>query len=112
MSDLFVFKIGGGILEDDQKFSNFTEEFCNSSANRILVHGGGKTATKIAERLGIEAPLIDGRRITNDDMIDVATMVYAGLVNKKIVARIQSLGQKSVGVCGLDANISLAQKRQ
>jgi acetylglutamate kinase len=108
---LFVIKIGGNVIDDEVKLSSFLKDFASIQSPCILVHGGGKIATRIGEQLGIESKYVDGRRITDDDTIDLVTMVYAGLVNKKMVAQLQSLGCNAIGLTGADANIIPAQKR-
>jgi len=111
MVKLFVIKIGGNIIDDETKLSSFLKSFAAIEEQKILVHGGGKIATKIGEQLGIESKYIDGRRITDTATIDLVTMVYAGLINKKIVAQLQSLGCNAIGVTGADANLIPANKR-
>lgn len=108
---LYVIKIGGNIIDDDQKLAAFLKDFASIEASCILVHGGGKIATRIGDQLNIESKYIDGRRITDDATIDVVTMVYGGLVNKKIVAQLQALGCNAIGLTGADANIIPATKR-
>ena len=108
---LFVIKIGGNVIDDEAKLSSFLQDFASIKAPCILVHGGGKIATRLGEKLGIESKYVDGRRITDDDTIDLVTMVYAGLVNKKIVAQLQSLSCNAIGLTGADANMIPATKR-
>ena len=91
--------------------NSFLKDFSSIEEKKILVHGGGKIATAIGEKLGIESNYIDGRRITDDATIDLVTMVYAGLVNKKIVAALQSLQCNAIGLTGADANVLPAKKR-
>ena len=88
---LFVIKIGGNVIDDEKNLAAFLQNFASISAKKILVHGGGKIATKIGEQLGIQSNYINGRRITDEATIDLVTMVYGGLVNKKIVAKLQAL---------------------
>ena len=88
---LFIIKIGGNVIDDSNKLDSFLNEFSNIEGKKILVHGGGKIATGIGEKLNIQSKYIDGRRITDDETIDLVTMVYGGLVNKKIVAKLQSM---------------------
>ena len=111
VGDLVVIKIGGNILDDEAKLSSFLQAFAAIKTKKILVHGGGKIATKIGDQLGIESKYIDGRRITDADTIDLVTMVYAGLINKKIVAQLQALGCNAIGLTGADANMIPADKR-
>lgn len=111
MESLFVIKIGGNIVDDENKLSSFLQSFAQLKGRKILIHGGGKVATKIGDKLGIESKYVDGRRITDADTIDVVTMVYGGLVNKKIVAQLQAYGCNAIGVTGADANLVPATKR-
>ncbi|MEX2477623.1 MAG: acetylglutamate kinase [Gracilimonas sp.] len=111
MKPLKVIKIGGKVIDDEQKLDSFLKEFVSIKAQKILVHGGGSIATKVGERLGITPKMTDGRRITDAETLEVITMVYGGLVNKKIVAKLQSLGVNSVGLSGADLNIIPAKKR-
>lgn len=111
MEKLFVVKIGGNIIDDDQALNQFLKDFSTIKEKKILVHGGGKIATKIAEKLQIETTMVDGRRITDLPMLEVVTMVYGGLVNKKIVAGLQSLGTNAIGITGVDGNAILSEKR-
>ncbi len=108
---LFVIKIGGNIVDDDAALQSFLTKFAGIKANKILIHGGGKIASKIGEKLGIKSNYVNGRRITDGDTIDLVTMVYGGLVNKKIVAKLQALNCNAVGLTGADANIIPAIKR-
>ena len=112
MEKLFVIKIGGNIIDDEIKLSSFIKAFSLIDGKKILVHGGGKLATKLAEQLGINQQLIDGRRITDAETLKIVTMVYAGFINKNIVAQLQSQSCNSIGLCGADANIILAHKRK
>ncbi len=109
--ELFIIKIGGNVIDDDQALCSFLKDFSSIKAKKILVHGGGKIATSIGDKLGIQSKYIDGRRITDDKTIDLVTMVYGGLVNKKIVASLQSLKCFSIGLTGADANLMPAKKR-
>jgi len=108
---LFIIKIGGNIIDNPAALEAFLTDFSKIDAAKILVHGGGKIATKIGTQLGIESKYVDGRRITDDATIDLVTMVYGGLVNKKIVAQLQALGTNAIGLTGADANIVPAKKR-
>lgn len=116
--NLFVIKIGGNVIDDESTLNSFLKDFAkvsspiqSSGAKCILVHGGGKIATKIGDSLGIESKYNNGRRVTDDATIDVVTMVYGGLVNKKIVAKLQSRNCNAIGLTGADANIIPAKKR-
>jgi acetylglutamate kinase len=112
MDKLIVIKIGGNIIDDEKKLSSFLKSFATVSGKKILVHGGGKVATKIGDTLGIESKYVDGRRITDAATVDLVTMVYGGLVNKKIVAQLQASNCNAMGVTGADANLIPATKRK
>jgi len=107
-----IIKIGGNIVDNDQVLNEFLDVFAQDTKPRILVHGGGKIATKISATLGIETQMIDGRRITDAETLKVVTMVYAGLINKTIVAKLQARGVNAIGFCGADANVIQSHKRQ
>lgn len=109
--ELFIIKIGGNVIDDDQAFISFLKDFSNIQGKKILVHGGGKIATSIGDKLGIQSKYIDGRRITDDETIGLVTMVYGGLVNKKIVAALQSINCNAIGFTGADADVMPAIKR-
>jgi acetylglutamate kinase len=111
MKQLFVIKIGSNIIDDENKLSAFLADFASLSQAKILVHGGGKLATQLADKLGIEQKLIDGRRITDVETLKIVTMVYAGYVNKNIVAQLQSHHCNALGLCGVDGDAILAHKR-
>ena len=108
---LAIIKIGGNIIEDDISLDAFLKIFSNLEGKKILVHGGGKRATQMASRLGISSKMIDGRRITDAETLEVITMVYGGLVNKNIVAKLQALKINAIGLSGADANSIQATKR-
>lgn len=108
---LTIVKVGGAVVEDEAQLSQLLRDFIEIPGAKILVHGGGRRATKVAERLGIETKMVEGRRITDADMLEVVTMVYGGLVNKNVVARLQALGCDAVGLTGADANIIRSDKR-
>ncbi|HEX7457213.1 MAG TPA: acetylglutamate kinase, partial [Ginsengibacter sp.] len=108
---LLVIKIGGNVIDDEKSLRSFLREFSSIKGEKILVHGGGKIATAIGDKLNIQSKYIDGRRITDDETIDLVTMVYGGLVNKKIVATLQSLQCNAIGLSGADANVLPAKKR-
>ena len=112
MADLYVIKIGGNIIDDETKLSSFLKSFAAINGKKILVHGGGKLATKLAEKLGVEQKIIDGRRITDAETLKIVTMVYAGYVNKNIVAQLQSFECNAIGLSGVDGDIILAHKRK
>lgn len=111
MNKLFVIKVGGNIIDEEEKLKSFLQSFASIQAHKILVHGGGKIATEIGNKLGIKSEYINGRRITDDATIDLVTMVYGGLINKKIVAQLQSLKCNAIGLTGADGNIISATKR-
>jgi acetylglutamate kinase len=111
MNRLYIIKIGGNVLDDSNALANFLKDFSSIREPRILVHGGGKVATKIGDQLGIESNYIDGRRITDAATLDLVTMVYGGLVNKQIVATLQQLGCNALGITGADGNMIKAVKR-
>lgn len=111
MEKLFVIKIGGNVIDDEKSLLSFLTDFATIKSKKILIHGGGKIATKLGEKLGILPNYVNGRRITDDATIDLVTMVYGGLVNKKIVARLQSLQCNAIGLTGADANLIPAVKR-
>lgn len=108
---LFVIKVGGNVIDNDTELQCFLENLASIEHRKILVHGGGKIATRIGEKLGIEPNYVNGRRITDEKTIDLVTMVYGGLVNKKIVASLQSFQCNAIGLTGADANILPAVKR-
>lgn len=111
MQQLSVIKIGGNVIDDPTLLDKFLQDFSAIKGAKILVHGGGKIASKLAVDLGIEAKLVDGRRITDENTIDIVTMVYAGLVNKKIVAKLQAKNCNALGLSGADGNSLRAIKR-
>jgi len=111
MQNLTVVKIGGAVLEDTASLKDFLLRFDAITGNKILVHGGGRTATQLADRLGIKTQIVDGRRITDKDMLEVVIMVYGGLINKNTVAFLQSIGCNALGITGADLNIIRAVQR-
>jgi len=111
MDKLYVIKIGGNIIDDNMKLKSFLKDFSSLSEKKILVHGGGKLATRMAEELGIEQKLLDGRRITDAETLKIVTMVYAGYINKNIVATLQSYDCNALGLSGADGDSILAHKR-
>jgi acetylglutamate kinase len=111
MSALNIIKIGGNVIDDPQLLDGFLTDFASLPGPKILVHGGGKIATGIGEKLGITANYVQGRRVTDAATIDLVTMVYAGLVNKKLVAALQSKQCHAIGLTGADANCLPAIKR-
>ena len=108
---LTIVKVGGAIVEDEAQLIQLLKNFCAIEGPKILVHGGGRRATKMAERLGIETKMVEGRRITDEQMLEVVTMVYGGLVNKHVVASLQTLGVDAIGLTGADGDIIRSMKR-
>lgn len=106
-----VIKVGGKIVEESESLAGLLDRFTAIEGKKVLIHGGGRSATRMAERLGIESRMVDGRRITDSDTLQVVTMVYGGLVNKNIVAQLQARGVNALGLTGADCNIIRAQKR-
>ena len=111
MKDINVVKVGGAIVEDEAQLSLLLDEFCKIKGAKVLVHGGGRRATKVASALGIESTMIGGRRVTDAHMLEVVTMVYGGLVNKHLVALLQARGINAVGLTGADMNIIRSHRR-
>lgn len=111
-SDLIeVVKIGGNVIDDTVALKSFLKDFAKIPGKKVLVHGGGKEATRLSETLGIETMMIEGRRVTDSATIDVVTMVYAGLINKRIVSILQEQGCDAIGLSGADGNILNASRR-
>jgi acetylglutamate kinase len=111
MDRLTIIKVGGKVVEDTQSMNSLLDQFKKISGYKMLVHGGGSTATEIAGKLGIETKMVEGRRITDAAMLDVATMVYGGLVNKKIVAALQARNCNALGLTGADLGLVRSRKR-
>jgi acetylglutamate kinase len=112
MKELFIIKVGGNVIDDPEKLSIFLKKFGAINTLKILIHGGGKLATELSAKLGIEAKMVDGKRITDRDTLKVVTMVYAGLINKSVVSQLNKLGTKALGICGADLNLIPAKKRE
>ena len=108
---LTIVKVGGAVVEDEGKLTQLLHDFARIDGPKVLVHGGGRKATAVAAQLGIETRMVEGRRITDRDMLRVVTMVYGGLVNKTIVARLQALSINAIGLTGADAGIIRSAKR-
>ena len=106
-----VVKIGGNVIDNPEALDNFVRDFASLEGDKILVHGGGKLATRLCERLDIPTTMIEGRRVTDEQTIDVVTMVYAGLINKKIVAKLQAAGCNAIGLSGADGGVIKATRR-
>ncbi|NQU53051.1 MAG: acetylglutamate kinase [Bacteroidetes bacterium] len=111
MDRLTIIKVGGKVVEEPESLKALLDQFSKVSGNKILVHGGGRTATIIAGKLGIETKMVDGRRITDAEMLEVVTMVYGGLVNKRIVAGLQARNCNAIGLTGADLDLIRAKKR-
>lgn len=111
MERLTIVKVGGAVVEDEAQLSQLLNDFSSIEGKKVLVHGGGRRATQVAKSLGIETKMVDGRRITDADMLQVVTMVYGGLVNKNIVARLQSVGVNALGLTGADIDVIRSHKR-
>jgi acetylglutamate kinase len=111
MDRLTIIKVGGKVVENPQSLNSLLDQFQRISGYKILVHGGGSSATELASRLGIETKMVEGRRITDAAMLDVATMVYGGLVNKNIVAGLQARNCNALGLTGADLSLVRARKR-
>ena len=108
---LTIVKVGGKIVEETDSLQSFIKNFAKISGYKVLVHGGGRSATQIANRLGIKSEMVNGRRITDLEMLKVVTMVYGGLVNKNIVAGLQALNANALGLTGADLNYMRSEKR-
>ncbi len=111
MESLYVIKIGGNIVDNPTLLNTCLQSFAKVKGQAILVHGGGKMATSIAKSMGVEQTMIEGRRITDEDTLKIVTMVYAGYINKNIVAQLQALGINAMGLSGVDGNLIKAHKR-
>lgn len=111
MRNITIIKVGGAIVEDHDRLNDLLDRFASLDGPKVLVHGGGRRATKVASALGIETKMVDGRRITDADMLEVVTMVYGGLVNKNIVARLQARHVNALGLTGADMNVILSHRR-
>ena len=110
-NEIHVIKIGGKLINDQPSLEAFLKAFSDVNGPKVLIHGGGRKATEISALLGIETKMIDGRRITNAETLEVAIMVYAGLINKTIVSQLQRMSINSIGLSGADADIVRAHKR-
>ena len=111
MEKVTVVKVGGAIVEDSEQLARLLKDFAAIPGKKVLVHGGGRRATKVAAALGIESKMVNGRRITDADMLEVVTMVYGGLVNKNLVAKLQANGVNALGLTGADMDIIHSHKR-
>ena len=108
---LTVVKVGGAVVEDEEKLARLLSDFSAIEGRKVLVHGGGRRATQVAASLGIESKMVNGRRITDKEMLQVVTMVYGGLVNKNLVARLQANGVNALGLTGADMDVMRSHKR-
>ena len=108
---LTIVKVGGAVVEDEAQLSRLLKDFCAIEGKKVLVHGGGRRATLVASQLGVESRMVNGRRITDADMLSVVTMVYGGLVNKNLVARLQANGVNALGLTGADVDVIRSHKR-
>lgn len=111
MDKITIVKVGGAVVEDAEQLAALLENFSNIEGKKVLVHGGGRRATKVAASLGIESVMIGGRRVTDEKMLEVVTMVYGGLVNKNLVASLQARGVNAIGLTGADMNVIRSHKR-
>lgn len=111
MKKITIVKVGGAIVEDSEKLAQLLKDFAAIPGKKVLVHGGGRRATKVAAALGIESKMVNGRRITDADMLEVVTMVYGGLVNKNLVAKLQANGVNALGLTGADMDVIHSHKR-
>ena len=111
MRKLTIVKVGGKIVEEEDSLRSLLSDFSKIEGLKLLVHGGGRSATKVATQLGIESVMVNGRRVTDAETLKVVTMVYAGLVNKTIVARLQALDINALGLTGADLNLIRSEKR-
>jgi acetylglutamate kinase len=108
---MIIVKIGGNILDNPERLQSFLSDFAQLPGPKLLVHGGGKIASAFGQRLGITPHMVEGRRVTDAETLELVTMVYGGLVNKQVVAKLQALGCNAIGLTGADGNIIPAQKR-
>lgn len=111
MEKITVIKVGGAVVEDEAQLTQLLQDFSAIEGRKVLVHGGGRRATKVAAQLGIETQMVNGRRITDTSMLEVVTMVYGGLVNKNVVARLQAQGIDALGLTGADIDVIRSHKR-
>lgn len=108
---LTLIKVGGKIVEEDTSLQQLLDDFTELPGRKVLVHGGGRSATRLAEQLGIESQMVNGRRVTDAETLRIVTMVYAGLVNKNIVAGLQARGVNALGLTGADMDVIRSVKR-
>lgn len=111
MEKVTIVKVGGAVVEDNEQLAQLLTDFVAIPGKKVLVHGGGRRATKVAAALGIESKMVNGRRITDAQMLEVVTMVYGGLVNKNLVAKLQAKGVNALGLTGADMDVIHSHKR-
>lgn len=111
MKKIHIIKIGGNVIDNDQLLDHFLNDFAAITGPKILIHGGGNLTTKFAQKLNIRQKMIEGRRVTDKATLDLAVMIYAGLVNKNIVSKLQAKQCDSIGFCGADGNLIISVKR-
>lgn len=111
MEKVTIVKVGGAVVEDNEQLAHLLTDFAAIPGKKVLVHGGGRRATKVAAALGIESKMVNGRRITDAQMLEVVTMVYGGLVNKNLVAKLQAKGVNALGLTGADMDVIHSHKR-
>ena len=112
MEKITIVKVGGKIVEDEESLKQLLTDFAGIEGRKVLVHGGGRSATQMSAKLGIESKMVNGRRITDEETLKVVTMVYGGLVNKNIVAKLQARKVNALGLTGADMNVILSHKRE
>jgi acetylglutamate kinase len=111
MKSINVIKVGGAVVEDESLLNDLLERFTALQGSKILIHGGGRSATRLSARLGIESRMVNGRRITDAETLRIVTMVYGGLINKNLVCRLQARGINALGLTGADVNLILSHRR-
>ena len=111
MENITILKIGGNVIDNSELLQEVLLQFSQFQGYKVLVHGGGKLATQLGERLGVKAVMVDGRRVTDAAMLDIVTMVYGGSINKRLVAMLQSMNCNALGLTGADGNLIPAHKR-
>src|SRR5690606_38130458 len=111
MEQLTLVKIGGNILDDENELNSFLSLFQQLPGKKVLVHGGGKIATELSKKIGLDPEMVKGRRVTDAEMLKVVIMVYAGLTNETVIAKLQGLQVNALGLTGADGNIIVAEKR-
>lgn len=109
--NITIVKVGGAVVENPEQLNNLLDAFEQIAGSKVLVHGGGRLATSMAQRLGVETVMVEGRRVTDDRMLEVVTMVYGGLVNKQVVAKLQAKGVQAVGLTGADLRLMTSVRR-